>query len=176
MHLYAKVGLRWGEGGLKDLLDYGELPDQENCEISRWELGTLNYEALAGFCGTEEYLANLAPGVPDLDAAFSAIVEHEEKISARFLERIRPLLERGKLRLLGSTDPKYRTPTFALSQTQVLPDTQHTSQSHSSFQASDPSILVHALNEAGVRCTHGNHYAVSLVDEALDLPQVILFP
>ena len=125
MHLYAKVGLRWGEGGLKDLLDYGELPDQENCEISRWELGTLNYEALAGFCGTEEYLANLAPGVPDLDAAFSAIVEHEEKISARFLERIRPLLERGKLRLLGSTDPKYRTPTFALSQTQVLPDQTH---------------------------------------------------
>lgn len=151
----SKVGLRWGEGGLKDLLDYGELPDQENCEISRWELGTLNYEALAGFCGTEEYLANLAPGVPDLDAAFSAIVEHEEKISARFLERIRPLLERGKLRLLGSTDPKYRTPTFALSQT----------------QASDPSILVRALNEAGVRCTHGNHYAVSLVDEALDLQQ-----
>ena len=125
MHLYAKVGLRWGEGGLKDLLDYGELPDQENCEISRWELGTLNYEALAGFCGTEEYLANLAPGVPDLDAAFSAIVEHEEKISARFLERIRPLLERGKLRLLGSTDPKYRTPTFALSQTQVLSDTTY---------------------------------------------------
>ena len=67
-------------------MDYGELPDQENCEISRWELGTLNYEALAGFCGTEEYLANLAPGVPDLDAAFSAIVEHEEKISARFQE------------------------------------------------------------------------------------------
>jgi len=38
-------------------------------------------------------------------------------------------------------------------------------------QTSDPSILVRALNEAGVRCTHGNHYAVSLVDEALDLPQ-----
>ena len=175
MHLYAKVGLRWGEGGLKDLLDYGELPDQENCEISRWELGTLNYEALAGFCGTEEYLANLAPGVPDLDAAFSAIVEHEEKISARFLERIRPLLERGKLRLLGSTDPKYRTPRLPSHRLRFY-QTQHTSQSHSSFQASDPSILVRALNEAGVRCTHGNHYAVSLVDEALDLPQVILFP
>ena len=72
-----KVGLRWGEGGLKDLLDYGELPEKENCEISRWELGTLNYAS-----------------------------------------------------------------------------------------------LVRALNEAGVRCTHGNHYAVSLVDEALASPQV----
>ena len=56
-----KVSLRWSEGGLKDLLDYGELPEKENCEISRWELGTLNYEALAGFCGTEEYLAGAGP-------------------------------------------------------------------------------------------------------------------
>ena len=116
---FQKVGLRWGEGGLKDLLDYGELPEKENCEISRWELGTLNYEALAGFCGTEEYLASLAPDQPCLDAAFSAIVEHEEKISAKFLEQIQPVLEAGKLRLLGSTNPKTRTPTFALSQPQV---------------------------------------------------------
>ena len=100
-------------------MDYGELPEKENCEISRWELGTLNYEALAGFCGTEEYLAGLAPDQPCLDAAFSAIVEHEEKISAKFLEQVQPLLEAGKLRLLGSTDPKTRTPTFALSQPQV---------------------------------------------------------
>jgi len=151
----SKVGLRWGEGGLKDLLDYGELPEKENCEISRWELGTLNYEALAGFCGTEEYLAGLAPDQPCLDAAFSAIVEHEEKISAKFLEQVQPLLEAGKLRLLGSTNPTTRTPTFALSQPQT----------------SDPTSLVRALNEAGVRCTHGNHYAVSLVDEALASPQ-----
>ena len=100
-------------------MDYGELPEKENCEISRWELGTLNYEALAGFCGTEEYLAGLAPDHPCLDAAFSAIVEHEEKISATFLEKVQPLLEAGKLRLLGSTNPKTRTPTFALSQPQV---------------------------------------------------------
>ena len=104
---------------MKDLLDYGELPEKENCEISRWELGTLNYEALAGFCGTEEYLAGLAPDHPCLDTAFSAIVEHEEKISAKFLEKVQPLLEAGKLRLLGSTNPKTRTPTFALSQLQV---------------------------------------------------------
>lgn len=100
-------------------MDYGELPEKENCEISRWELGTLNYEALAGFCGTEEYLAGLAPNQPCLDAAFSAIEEHEEKISAKFLQQVHPLLEAGKLKLLGSTNPNARTPTFALSQPQV---------------------------------------------------------
>ena len=100
-------------------MDYGELPEKENCEISRWELGTLNYEALAGFCGTEEYLAGLAPNHPCLDAAFSAIEEHEEKISAKFLQQVHPLLEAGKLKLLGSTNPNARTPTFALSQPQV---------------------------------------------------------
>ena len=152
-------------------MDYGELPEKENCEISRWELGTLNYEALAGFCGTEEYLAGLAPDHPCLDSAFSAIVDHEEKISAKFLEQIQPLLEAGKLRLLGSTNPKTRTPTFALSQPeeQVLRNINHYSQD---TQTSDPSSLVRALNEAGIRCTHGNHYAVSLVDEALASPQV----
>ena len=158
-------------------MDYGELPEKENCEISRWELGTLNYEALAGFCGTEEYLAGLAPDQPCLDAAFSAIVEHEEKISAKFLEQVQSLLEAGKLRLLGSTNPKTRTPTFALSQPQVqLPKNinQHPKilSNWIPSQTSDPTSLVRALNEAGVRCTHGNHYAVSLVDEALASPQV----
>ena len=155
-------------------MDYGELPEKENCEISRWELGTLNYEALAGFCGTEEYLAGLAPGQPCLDAAFSAIVEHEEKISAKFLEEVQPLLEAGKLRLLGSTNPKTRTPTFALSQPQVQDNKNlnHPKCNLIPSQTSDPTSLVKALNDAGIRCTHGNHYAVSLVDEALACPQV----
>ena len=151
-------------------MDYGELPEKENCEISRWELGTLNYEALAGFCGTEEYLAGLAPNQPCLDAAFSAIEEHEEKISAKFLQQVHPLLEAGKLKLLGSTNPNARTPTFALSQTQVPQNMLSLKIGLS--QSSDPLSLVRALNESGIRCTHGNHYAVSLVDQALAVPQV----
>ena len=44
----AKVGLRFGEEGLveKDVLDPGAEPTLDNCEISRWENGTNNYEGL----------------------------------------------------------------------------------------------------------------------------------
>merc|ERR1711962_1938918 len=45
----SKVGLRFSKEGITDLLNYGEIPDRENFEISMWEMGTLNYEALAGF-------------------------------------------------------------------------------------------------------------------------------
>ena len=35
----------------------------------------------------------------------------------------------------------------------------------------DPSILTARLNQAGVACTHGNHYAVELVDNKMNLPE-----
>ena len=34
----------------------------------------------------------------------------------------------------------------------------------------DPSVLTARLNQAGVACTHGNHYAVELVDKKMELP------
>ena len=37
-------------------MDSGPFPNEENCEISRWEMGTLNYEGLAGFEACVDYL------------------------------------------------------------------------------------------------------------------------
>lgn len=48
-----KVGFR-ADGA--DLLDYGP-PSAENCQISPWEMGTLNYEGLAGFEACVEHFA-----------------------------------------------------------------------------------------------------------------------
>ena len=149
----SKVGLRFEGGARRDLLDYGEVPGRDNCEISRWELGTLNYEALAGLAGCVEYLTGLAPpaGPPDLAAAYSELRRHEEALADRFLAGVQPLLAEGRVRLLGSREVGDRTPTFAL----ALPVSR------------DPLALVTGLNAAGVACTHGNHYAVGLVDEVL---------
>ena len=36
--------------------------------------------------------------------------------------------------------------------------------------SSDPLLLVRGLTSARVRCTHGNHYAVGLVEEGLGEP------
>lgn len=46
----------------RDDLLFAALPSDDNCQISRWEMGTLNYEALAGFdvC-VNEYLKALVP-------------------------------------------------------------------------------------------------------------------
>merc|ERR1712080_475334 len=109
----SKVGVRFSQRGLEDLLDYGPVPNTDNCEVSRWEMGTLNYEALAGFEACVEYLASLAPfnGDTSLEAAFDGIRNHEEELSSRFLDRIQPLIEENRIRLFGSRDPTERTPT-----------------------------------------------------------------
>ena len=49
-----------------------------------------------------------------------------------------------------------RTPTFALT---LGPG----------CQSSDPDHLTAELNKRGVNCSHGNHYAVELVDKRLGL-------
>merc|ERR1712080_80150 len=147
----SKVGLRFSKEGVTDILDYGDIPNRDNCEISRWEMGTLNYEALAGFEACVDYLSSLSQTGDCLDSAFTDIQEHEERISERFLYRLKPLLDGGKLRLYGSRDPAERIPTFSLS----LPGGQ------------DPTLLYRALTEQGVHCNHGNHYAVTLVEECM---------
>ena len=35
----------------------------------------------------------------------------------------------------------------------------------------DPAHLTRSLNQAGVACTHGNHYAVELVNNKMDLKE-----
>ena len=59
-----KVGYRF-QPSYQDILDSGPFPNEENCEISRWEMGTLNYEGLAGFEACVDYLASLSK--PNLD-------------------------------------------------------------------------------------------------------------
>ena len=150
----SKAGLRW-EGGRRDLLDYGEFPSTENCQISRWELGTLNYEALAGLEACVDYLASLGPE-QGLEAGLAAVQKHEERLSERFLARLSPLLEAGRLRMFGSREPRERTPTFALAVGEGRRERE----------------LVEGLTDRGVHCSHGNHYAPGLVEQGLGLEAV----
>ena len=60
------------------------------------------------------------------------------------------------MRLYGSRNETGRTPTFALSL-------------GSRYPGSDPGLLTAELNKRGVNCSHGNHYAVELVDKRLEL-------
>ncbi|CAJ1328188.1 unnamed protein product [Effrenium voratum] len=80
-----------------DRLDCSDnsLPSAENCNMSRWELGTQNYEALAGVAAAVEYLAAVGdrfggavPGssrTERLETGFRAITAHENELKQRFL-------------------------------------------------------------------------------------------
>lgn len=128
------------------------LPRDANCHMSRWELGTQNFEALAGVTAAVDYLASVGPrfggaevGAPRrvrLDAAWRAIVAHERELKARFLEGAAAV---NGLRVLGVTDMsrlELRTATFAVAKT-----------------GRAQAELCEALCARGIWCTAGNHYA-----------------
>jgi cysteine desulfurase family protein (TIGR01976 family) len=82
----------------------------------RFETGTLNHEALAGFVAAIEYLESLGSRAPDrrtrLDLAYARIEEYERDLTRRTLERLSEILG---LTLYGIGDPTRaheRTPTF----------------------------------------------------------------
>ena len=168
----SKVGVRYDSTGRMetDILGYGEYPEVENCEISRWEMGTLNYEALAGFESCVNYLASLGNTYAASDAengqvkryellnsSFNAIRSHEESLSQRFLDGLDQSLKLRKIRLLGSRDVTERTPTFALT--------------INGCNTVNGVELVEKLNQSNILCTHGNHYAPYLVENCLNEPK-----
>jgi selenocysteine lyase/cysteine desulfurase len=162
-----------GVGG--DVLPTG-LPTLEGCEVSRWEMGTLPYESLAGFAalvaeyyrdpgllGASGKLAeDAAASGLSLRSVFAAIQSHERELSKRFIDSFQKLgttsgttQSGGWLQLHGSTDPDSRTPTFAVSV-----------QGENAGQGT--SELCEWLNQEGIFCTYGNHYAPALVYDGLE--------
>ena len=101
----SKVGVRFDpEGRLtEDLLYPGDSPTWDNCQISRWENGTPNYEGLAGFVACVNYLASLSDGQVAGDRreaivrSYTDIANHEAAISKKFLSEIQPLLDQEKV-------------------------------------------------------------------------------
>lgn len=87
----------------------------------KFEIGTPNFEGLAGICACVEYLASLGAYRPDiamsatraerLAAAWSLIQEHEESLMSAFLAGIQAI---PGLRLYGRPGLQGRVPTFAL--------------------------------------------------------------
>jgi len=173
-----KVGLRQSDSSLgtddramSDCLPTG-LPTLEGYEISRWEMGTLPFESLAGFTAlVQQYYCNrkLFPvadsATSSTKAAFAAIQQHERMLSEHFLTKFAGLQHKFRaaemqtdatgLRLHGCSDPAQRTPTFAISIDGLR-------------QGAKVEDLCLFLNqEKEIHCTYGNHYAPELVDKAL---------
>ncbi len=88
-----------------------------NIGPGRFETGTQNFEALAGFIATVDYLAQWSdPSKPlrqRLEQSFSQIASHEAALSERFLSRI---ANNKQITLHGhnQANSELRTPTFAI--------------------------------------------------------------
>ena len=116
----------------------------------RFETGTLNHEALAGFMAAIEYLESLGSGGSDrsarLDLAYARIEAHEQSLTRHTLER---LSEIPGLRLYGIADPARaaeRTPTFCFN-----------------LEGWGAEALSVALAERGLFTYHGNYYALGVM-------------
>jgi cysteine desulfurase family protein (TIGR01976 family) len=127
----------------------------------RWETGTQNHEAMAGFTAAVDYLAELGAASSEaleprpvtiarraaIVAAFEAIGSHERGLAHRFLDGVASI---AGVRLYGIDDPARldeRTPTFA-----VRVADQH------------PRDTAKALAAAGIFTWDGHYYAIELFE------------
>ncbi len=116
----------------------------------RWETGTQDHEALAGFTAAVGYLTGLVGGGDrrsGLTRAYAAIRGHEASLSRRFLEGLGSL---PHVSLFGIAEPDRvdeRTPTFA-----VRVGDQH------------PFETAKRLGERGIFVWDGHYYALELME------------
>ena len=135
---------------------YRVRPAEHYPSPERWETGTQNHEAMAGFAAAVDYLAGIGTtyGRP-VDAsrraavvtAFDAVGAHERALAQRFLEGIGAI---DGVRLFGIGDLDRlddRTPTFA-----VRVGDRH------------PRETAKALADRGIYVWDGHYYAIELFD------------
>jgi len=112
----------------------------------KWETGTQSFESLAGVTAAVEYIASLGSGESRRDrirSAFTAIEEHGQTLSRRFLDGIAAL---PHVTLYGRAVPHGRTPTFAISVDGMHPD-----------------AVAETLGDQGIFVWSGDYYAVEVM-------------
>ncbi|HXF36610.1 MAG TPA: cysteine desulfurase-like protein [Actinomycetota bacterium] len=150
------LGLLWARRELLERWTPARVRPAPDHPPARWETGTQDHEALAGWVAALGYLAEVgrtygAPSRPDrraaVVAAFEAIAAYESALAERFLAG---LAELPSVRLFGIREPARlaeRTPTFAL-----RVGTRH------------PREVAEALGRRGVFVWDGNYYALALME------------
>jgi cysteine desulfurase family protein (TIGR01976 family) len=140
----AYVSPKW----LQDLQPYKVEPATDHGP-GRFETGTQNFEALAGFTETVNYLAQWAEGTLPLRQrlieSFQQYTEHEASLSERFLLRLK---QYPNITLFGINHHSAlkRTPTFALR-----------------VKGVEPEFIARALGEQNICVWNGHFYALGLV-------------
>jgi cysteine desulfurase family protein (TIGR01976 family) len=143
--LYAKAST------LSQLTPYKVAP-AKNIDPNRWETGTQNYEAMAGYLACIDYLASLGEQEGDrrarLLSAFEQIKKHEEALSQTLIQELTKI---PSLTLYGieSLDRlSARTPTIAFR-----------------IKGIEPRAVSEFFGEQAICLWDGNFYAQGLYDQ-----------
>lgn len=142
------LGLAYVAAPWIDSLTPYKVEPAPNTGPNRFETGTQNFEALAGFCASVDYLAQW--GAPSstlrerLQASFAHYIQYETELSDYFLEQFSSL-EGATLYGLNRAGPE-RTPTFAFRLDNVSPEQ-----------------VAKTLGEEHICVWNGHFYAIGLV-------------
>jgi cysteine desulfurase family protein (TIGR01976 family) len=148
-----------------------ELPMLSNWHVSRWELGTQNYEAVAGAIAAVEYIADLCPdqdrveGTGDydhlrqrLERSWAAVELHEHALTRRFLAGASDGSIPG-LKVFGDAP---NTPRDGASKASK---TARTCTFAVEMDGMEPEDLAAKLVEHKIYCSSGNFYALGVSTE-----------
>lgn len=159
-HFGPHLGVLYGKERHLNRLPAYQVRAHDGALPGKFEIGTGNFEALAGFCACIQYISSLAAGDPELlvsatrremiQTAYKLIREHEQSLSDRFLNGLRSL---AGYRLYGLDTPIDRVPTFALRR-----------------EGTTPRQLAIHLAERNIFAWDGNFYALA-ISEALGVEQ-----
>jgi cysteine desulfurase family protein (TIGR01976 family) len=135
------LGVMWGRPDLLDRLPAYKVRPAPDKGPGRWELGTGQFELLAGFSAAIDYLASIGWGGDRrgaLEAAFSEIRLYEEEIGRRFLAGLP-----DRARVIGSQTMDDRVPTFAIE-----------------YEGLTAAEVARRLGERGIAVWAGHYYAL----------------
>jgi len=177
------AGLLFGRAPLMEELDAyrvrpatNELPSAATWEVSRWELGTLNYEGVAGTTAAINYLAGLGGGAASeggapaagalrraaLARSWQRVAEHEGALTAQFLRGVADI--RGvRLFGLGADHLAADMPAdFADAEGAASLARRRTPTFAMHKEGLTPDQFAKGLGERGIYCASGNFYALGL--------------
>ncbi len=148
------VGVLYGKGEHLTRLDAYKVGAASDEPPEKWQVGTQNYEGLAGLTAAVDYIASLGEGSTRrnrIESAARSVAEHENAISERFLAGV---AEIPGLKTYGTDASAPRVPTFALD-----------------IKGQSPASVAERLSAEGIFVRSGHFYAVALAERLRVLDQ-----
>ncbi len=148
------IGILYGRHDLLSSIDFPKLMPAPDSAPERAETGTQNHEGIAGAAAAVNLLASLAPGPTWRSRLRAELGQLHERGDALITRLWNGLREIESVRLYGPPPGTARTPTIAFTVNGV------------------PSIEVaEKLAERGVFLSHGDFYAMTVVERLGQAPQ-----